>query len=169
MLAPPAVLVNACGAGAGAPPGALVLSSASIVTCDRGERRERRDESERYQGANHRGCDRGSSRVGPRAARIDLRSLPAIRTDRTGTSLERQKALPVVYRDVQIDCGHRIDLLVEHLVIVELKAVAQPEPIHEARLLTYLKLSDCHVGLLIYFNVKKLKNGIRRLVNELSE
>ena len=83
--------------------------------------------------------------------------------------VERQKALPVVYRDVQIDCGYRIDLLVEHLVIVELKAVAQLEPIHEAQLLTYLKLSGCHVGLLINFNVKKLKNGIRRLVNELSE
>ena len=86
-----------------------------------------------------------------------------------GLRVERQKALPVVYRDVQIDCGHRIDLLVEHLVIVELKAVAQLEPIHEARLLTYLKLSGCHVGLLIHFNVKKLMNGIRRLVNELSE
>jgi len=86
-----------------------------------------------------------------------------------GLRVERQKALPVVYRDVQIDCGYRIDLLVEHLVIVELKAVAQLEPIHEAQLLTYLKLSGCHVGLLINFNVKKLKNGIRRLVNELSE
>ena len=70
---------------------------------------------------------------------------------------------------MQIDCGYRIDLLVEHLVIVELKAVAQLEPIHEAQLLTYLKLSGCHVGLLINFNVKKLMNGIRRLVNELSE
>ena len=86
-----------------------------------------------------------------------------------GLRVERQKALPVVYRDVPIDCGYRIDLLVEHLVILELKAVAQLEPIHEAQLLTYLKLSGCHVGLLINFNVEQLKNGIRRLVNELSE
>ena len=86
-----------------------------------------------------------------------------------GLCVERQKALPVVYRDVQIDRGYRIDLLVEHLVIVELKAVAQLEPIHEAQLLTYLKLSGCHVGLLINFNVKQLKNGIRRTDSELSE
>ena len=86
-----------------------------------------------------------------------------------GLSVERQKALPVVYRDVRIDCGYRIDLLVEHLVIVELKAVAQLEPIHEAQLLSYLKLSGCHLRLLINFNVKLLKNGIRRVVNELPE
>jgi GxxExxY protein len=77
--------------------------------------------------------------------------------------------LPVVYRDVQIDCGYRIDLLVEHAVIVELKAVATLEPVHEAQLLTYLKLSGFHAGLLINFNVKQLKNGICRLVNGLSE
>jgi GxxExxY protein len=86
-----------------------------------------------------------------------------------GLRVERQKALPVVYRDVQIDCGYRIDLLAEHAVIVELKAVATLEPVHEAQLLTYLKLSGFHVGLLINFNVKQLKNGIRRLVNGLSE
>jgi GxxExxY protein len=77
--------------------------------------------------------------------------------------------LPVVDRDVQIDRGYRIDLLVEHAVIVELKAAATLEPVHEAQLLTYLKLSGFHVGLLINFNVKQLKNGIRRLVNGLSK
>ncbi len=86
-----------------------------------------------------------------------------------GLSVERQKVLPVVYRDERIDCDYRIDLLVEHQVIVELKAVAQLQPIHEAQLLSYLKLSGCHVGLLINFNVKLLKSGIRRLVNELPE
>ena len=86
-----------------------------------------------------------------------------------GLSVDRQKALPVVYRDVRIDCGYRIDLLVEDLVIVELKAVAELQPIHEAQLLSYLKLSGRHVGLLINFNVKLLKSGIRRLVNELPE
>jgi GxxExxY protein len=70
---------------------------------------------------------------------------------------------------VHIDCDNRIDLLVEHRIIVALKAVAQIEPIHEAQLLSYLKLSGCHVGLLIDFNVKLLRNGIRRPANELKE
>ena len=86
-----------------------------------------------------------------------------------GLRVERQKALPVTYKDVRIDCGYRIDLLVEGQVIVELKAVQALEPIHEAQLLSYLKLSDCHVGLLINFNVKLLKAGLRRLVNGLPE
>jgi GxxExxY protein len=84
-----------------------------------------------------------------------------------GLAIERQKALPVIYRGVQVDCGYRIDLLVERDVVVELKAVDRLEPIHEAQLLSYLKLSGCRVGLLISFNVKMLKNGIRRMVNEL--
>ncbi len=83
--------------------------------------------------------------------------------------VERQKALPVKYKDVMLDCGYRIDLLVGEKVIVELKAVERLEPIHQAQLLSYLKLSGCKVGLLINFNVKILKNGIRRLVNDLEE
>ena len=86
-----------------------------------------------------------------------------------GLWVERQKALPVTYKDVRIDCGYRIDLLVEGQVIVELKAVQALDPIHEAQLLSYLKLSGCHVGLLINFNVKLLKAGLRRLVHELPE
>ncbi|MBW1791756.1 MAG: GxxExxY protein [Deltaproteobacteria bacterium] len=81
-------------------------------------------------------------------------------------AVERQKALPVVYRGVNVDCGYRIDLLVERKVIIELKAVARLVPIHQAQLLSYLKLSGCKVGLLINFNVKILKNGIRRLIND---
>jgi len=80
--------------------------------------------------------------------------------------IERQKGLPVKYRGVQLDCGYRIDLFVEDQVVVELKAVEKLEPIHEAQLLSYLKLSGCEVGLLINFNVKMLKDGIRRLVNK---
>ena len=86
-----------------------------------------------------------------------------------GLTVERQKALPVKYRGVKVDCGYRIDLLVEGKVIIELKAVARLEPIHEAQLLSYLKLSGCKVGLLINFNVKVLKNGVRRLVLGLQE
>ena len=84
-------------------------------------------------------------------------------------SAERQKALPDTYKGVRIDCGYRVDLLIEGEVIVELKAVSRLEPIHEAQLLSYLKLSGCHVGLLINFNVTQLRTGVRRFVNDLSE
>jgi GxxExxY protein len=83
--------------------------------------------------------------------------------------VERQKGLPVHYRGINLDCGYRIDLLVEGKVVVELKAIEKLEPIHEAQLLSYLKLSKCPVGLLINFNVKFLKDGIRRLVNQFKE
>lgn len=86
-----------------------------------------------------------------------------------GLAVERQKELPVMYRGVKLDCGYRIDLLVEGAVVVELKAVERLEPIHEAQLLSYLKLSGCKVGLLINFNVRVLTHGIRRLVNGLQE
>ena len=86
-----------------------------------------------------------------------------------GLSIEQQKNLPVIYRDVRVDCGYRIDLFVEKQVIVELKAVEKLEPIHKAQLLSYLKLSGCKVGLLINFNVKILKDGIHRIVNDLDE
>lgn len=84
-----------------------------------------------------------------------------------GLKVERQKALPIIYREIQLDCGYRIDILVEDQVIVELKAVERLEPIHEAQLLSYLKLSGCKVGLLINFNVRMLKRGIRRIVHNL--
>jgi len=83
-----------------------------------------------------------------------------------GLAVERQKELPVKYRGVKLDCGYRIDLLVEKKVIVELKAIERLEPIHIAQVLSYLKLSGCNVGLLINFNVKVLKDGIRRLIND---
>jgi GxxExxY protein len=80
-----------------------------------------------------------------------------------GIQVEGQKDLPVVYKDVTLDCGYRIDLLVEDAVIVELKAVEEVAPIHHAQLLSYLKLSGCPVGLLINFNVPRLTDGIKRL------
>jgi GxxExxY protein len=85
-----------------------------------------------------------------------------------GLKIERQKGLPVHYRGTRLDCGYRVDLMVEEKVVVEVKAVEKFELIHEAQLLSYLKLSNCQVGLLINFNVKVLKNGIRRLVNRYS-
>jgi GxxExxY protein len=83
-----------------------------------------------------------------------------------GLSVERQKALPVIYRAINLDCGYRLDLLVEEKVIIEIKAVDRLLPIHSAQLLSYLKLSGCKVGLLINFNVKILKNGLRRIIND---
>lgn len=82
-----------------------------------------------------------------------------------GLKVEQQTPLPVVYREVKLQCGYRLDLLVEEKVIVELKAVERLLRIHEAQLLSYLKLSGCKVGLLMNFNVKVLKNGLRRVVN----
>jgi GxxExxY protein len=83
-----------------------------------------------------------------------------------GLKVEQQKTLPVVYRTVRLDCGYRLDLLVGDTVIVELKAVDQVLPIHQAQMLSYLKLPGCSVGLIINFNVRLLKDGIKRIVNE---
>jgi GxxExxY protein len=82
-----------------------------------------------------------------------------------GLVVETQKPLPLVYREVHLDCGYRIDMLVEKKVVVEFKAVESVLPIHEAQLMSYLKLSHCKVGLLLNFNVNLLKNGIKRFVN----
>ncbi len=79
--------------------------------------------------------------------------------------IQNQLILPVVYKEAQIDTGYRIDLLVEKEVIIELKVVEKLLPIHEAQLLTYLKLSQKKVGLLINFNSLRLKHGIKRIAN----
>ncbi|MDE2715823.1 MAG: GxxExxY protein [Chloroflexota bacterium] len=84
-----------------------------------------------------------------------------------GLAVEHQKPLPVVYRDVTVEVGYRLDLLVENAVVVELKSVERLEPIHQAQLLSYLKLSGYKLGLLINFNVRLLKHGIKRIVNKL--
>ena len=83
-----------------------------------------------------------------------------------GLKIEQQKPLPIVYREVKLDCGYRLDILVEEAVIVEVKSIDQLAPIHKAQLLSYLKLSGCKVGLLINFNVKVLKDGVVRMVND---
>lgn len=79
--------------------------------------------------------------------------------------VERQKVLPVIYEDVELDCGYRLDLVVNGQVIIELKTVEKLQPIHDAQLLSYLKLSGVQVGLLINFHVLHLRDGIKRLVN----
>jgi GxxExxY protein len=87
----------------------------------------------------------------------------------SGLFVEKQKALPLVYEEVKLECGYRIDLLVDKKVIVEIKSLEALADIHTAQVLTYLRLSDCHLGLLINFNVVLLKDGIKRIVNNLSE
>ena len=77
-------------------------------------------------------------------------------------NFERQKPIPLVYKDAKLDCGYRLDLLVEGRIVVELKSVDGLGPIHDAIVLTYLKLSGHHLGLLINFNVTLLKDGIKR-------
>jgi GxxExxY protein len=78
---------------------------------------------------------------------------------------QRQVPLPVVYKGVRLDCGYRIDLLVDDRIVVELKTVDRVLPVHEAQLLTYLKLYHRQIGLLMNFNVPVLKDGIKRMVN----
>jgi len=86
---------------------------------------------------------------------------------KNGLCATSQVQLPVVYDGVKIDAGYRIDILVENRIIIEIKAVDRLLSIHDAQLLTYLKLANKHVGLLINFNVKSLKNGIKRMVHNL--
>jgi GxxExxY protein len=82
-----------------------------------------------------------------------------------GLSVEKQKSLPLVYKEVKLDAGYRIDLLVEKRVVIEMKSIEAFTDVHIAQVLTYLKLSGCKIGLLLNFNVASLKNGIKRLAN----
>ena len=79
--------------------------------------------------------------------------------------VEKQKPLPLIYEEVKLDIGYRLDIIIENKFIVEIKSVEALNDVHLAQLLTYLKLSDCKLGLLINFNVKLLKEGVRRVIN----
>jgi len=79
-------------------------------------------------------------------------------------SVKRQVPIPVVYKDIRLECGYRLDLLVEDQIIVEVKSVEALAPVHEAQMLTYLRFGRKHLGLLINFNVKLLKDGMRRFI-----
>jgi GxxExxY protein len=82
-----------------------------------------------------------------------------------GLHFERQVHLPVTYKGIKLQCGHKLDLVVEDSIVVELKSIEELAPLHQAQLLTYLKTSNKKVGLLINFNVQFLKNGLKRVVN----
>ena len=83
---------------------------------------------------------------------------------KSGFDVEKQKPMPLIYKEVRLDAGYRVDLLVNKKVVLEIKSVDALADIHTAQVLTYLKLSQCKVGLLMNFNVPSLKNGIKRLV-----
>ena len=84
-----------------------------------------------------------------------------------GLSVQKEPALPVVYKDIKLDCGYRIDLWVNNKVIIETKTVDELNDFHLAQMLTYLKLTDNRLGYLINFNVLRIKHGIRRVANKL--
>jgi GxxExxY protein len=81
-----------------------------------------------------------------------------------GIPFERQKPIPLVYKDLKLECGYRLDFLVNHRIVLELKSIEAIAPIHDSVMLTYLRLSETQLGLLINFNVPVLKNGIKRYV-----
>lgn len=111
------------------------------------------------------GCAfRVHSQLGPGLLESTYKVCLAYELNKLEYSVETEKVLPVVYERVKLDAGYRLDLIVDGKVIVELKAVEALNDVHVAQLLTYLKLSNVRLGLLINFNVKDLKSGIRRLV-----
>ena len=81
---------------------------------------------------------------------------------KVGLKVERQKPVPVIYKEIKLDCGYRIDILVENIIVIELKTVDAFNPVHEAQILTYMKFAEKRIGLLINFNVTLLKNGLKR-------
>lgn len=105
------------------------------------------------------------SKLGPGLLESAYQACLYYELSKTGLKVEREKPLPVIYDDVKLDCGYRIDLFVEDMIVVELKSIDTFSDIHLAQVLTYLKLADRRVGLMINFNVERLKYGIKRVIN----
>lgn len=103
------------------------------------------------------------SALGPGLLESAYRSCLGYELRKKGLKVNEEMPLPLIYEEVKLECGYRIDLLVENEVIVELKTVSELNDIHLAQILTYLRFSEQKVGLLINFNVKSLKNGIKRV------
>jgi GxxExxY protein len=104
--------------------------------------------------------------LGPGLLESAYQACLAFEVKQFGLKVEEQKPLPVVYKQVKLDCGYRLDIVVEDEVVVEVKAIEKLLPIHEAQLLSYLRLTRKRVGLLMNFHVPVLKNGLKRIVNE---
>jgi GxxExxY protein len=103
--------------------------------------------------------------LGPGLLESAYRECLFYKLHKNGFYVEKEKSLPLVYEEVNLDCGYRIDLLVEKSVVLELKSIKKIEDIHLSQMLTYMKLGKYKVGLLINFNVPSLKDGIKRMVN----
>ncbi len=102
--------------------------------------------------------------LGPGLLESAYRECLAYEIRKAGLRVEKEKALPLVYEEVKMECGYRIDLLIERKVVIELKVVEAFTDVHIAQTLTYMRLSGCRVGLLLNFYTKSLKNGIKRLI-----
>lgn len=102
--------------------------------------------------------------LGPGLLESVYRECLAYELRKTGLLVEQEKALPLVYEEVRLDCGFRIDILVENKVVIELKTVEAFNDVHIAQTLTYMRLSGCQLGMLINFYTKSLKDGIKRLI-----
>ena len=103
-------------------------------------------------------------RLGPGLLESAYKACLAYELGKRGLFVEQEKAVPLVYEEVKLECGYRMDMLVERSVVVEVKSVEALAPVHEAQALSYLRLSGCKLGLLINFNVAALKDGVRRYV-----
>ncbi len=106
------------------------------------------------------------SALGPGLLESAYEACLAYELSQIGLVISQQHPLPLVYQEVTLECGYRADLLVENKIIVEIKSVDALADIHLAQIITYLKLSNCKIGLLINFNVLRLKNGIKRVANK---
>ncbi len=105
--------------------------------------------------------------LGPGLLESSYQECLAYEIRKSGLMVVKEKALPLVYEEVKLDVGYKIDLLVDNKVIIEVKSVEALHDVHLAQVLTYLKLSGCKLGMLINFNVTLVKDGIRRVVNKL--
>lgn len=106
---------------------------------------------------------------GPGLMESVYEAIMAYELQKRGLRVSRQQAIPLVHESIRMDVGFRADLIVESKLIVEIKSIEAIAPVHKKQLLTYLRLADKRLGLLINFNVELIKNGISRVVNELSE
>jgi len=109
------------------------------------------------------------STYGPGLLESEYEAIMAHELNKRGLRVTRQQAIPLVHETVRMNVGFRADLVVESLVVVEIKSIDVVNPVHKKQLLTYLRLADKHLGLLINFNVELIKNGISRVVNQLPE
>ena len=103
--------------------------------------------------------------LGPGLLESAYQAALAYELNQRGYKVEQQKPVPMLYKEIKLDAGYRLDFLVNDKVVLEIKASDKIIPIHDAQLLSYLRLSGCKVGLIINFNVKLLKNGIKRFIN----